>query len=170
MLRWAAGDQESRQLGIPAKSPFAGIMTSWERLKAGAGAVLMMDGFLTVFLYLVRAPDGSYGLFLAPVVCALPVLATYLFCGARSRLAQRRHVLVADRLFRVPSDEVVSLPSSMVVKGLENPTASDEDSAWTEEDDEDIEESVDVDTEWRTSFSAGAAPADHLVDPERRER
>lgn len=169
VLRWAAGDQESRRLGIPAQSPFARIMTRWEGLKVCAGGVLMMDGFLTVFLYFARRPDETYGLFLAPVVCALPILTTYLISGARIRLAQRRHVLVADRLFRVPSDEVVSLPSSMVVEGLRSPAANDADSIWTQ-DDEDLEEPLDEDTEWRTSFSADAAPADHLVDPERRER
>ncbi|WP_394214589.1 hypothetical protein [Brachybacterium vulturis] len=131
VLRWAADDHASRQLGIPAMSPFAGIMTSWERLRFCAGGVLMMDGFLTVFLFLVRRPDEPYGLFLAPVICALPILAVYLLSGARSRLAQRRHVLVVERLFRMPTD--------------------DADSAWTE-DEENVEESVDGDTEWRTSF------------------
>lgn len=143
-------------------------MTSWERLKVGAGAVLLMDCFLTVFLFLVRRPDESYGLFLAPIVFALPILAISLLCGARSRLAQRRHVLVADRLFRVPSEGVVTLAPSRVVEGLEDPSSSDDGSAWTE-DDEGFEEAVDEDTEWRTSFSAGAAPADHRVDPEWRE-
>lgn len=169
VLRWAAGDPASRQLGIPAKSPFAEIMISWELLKFCAFSVLMMDGFLTVFLFAVRRSDEPYGLFLAPVICALPILATYLVSSARSRLAQRRHVLVADRLFRVPSDEEVSMPSSMVVEGLEHPTAVDADFASSSAD-EDFEEFVDEDTEWTTSFSAGAPAADHLVDPDRRER
>lgn len=144
-------------------------MSSWERLKVCAGGVLLMDGFLTVFLFLARRSDESYGLFLAPVVCALPVLATYVISGARSRLAQRRHVLVADRLFRMPSDEAVALPYSTVVEGPGDPTEDDEVFA-SMADDDGFEEAVDGDTEWRSSFSAGAPSADHLVDPERRER
>lgn len=169
VLQWANSDSASRQLGIPADSPFVGIMISWELLKFCAFNVLMMDVFLTVFLFAVRESSESYGLFLAPVVCALPILVTHLVSSARSRVAQRRHVLLADRLFRVPSDEEVSMPSSMVVEGLEYPTEVDTGSA-SSPGVEDFEELVEEDTEWRTSFSAGAPSADHLVDPDRRER
>lgn len=151
VLRWAADDDASRRLGIPAQSPFAGIMASWQRLQLCAGGVLTMDGFLAVFLYLVHRSGEPDGLFLAPVACALPILAAYLLCSARLRLAQRRHVLAADRLFRVPRADAVSLPTTMTVEGLGHPVDSDGDFA-SPSGDEGFEKTVDKNTEWKSGF------------------
>ncbi|MGP5717831.1 hypothetical protein ACTXO9_18305 [Brachybacterium tyrofermentans] len=164
MLRWAAGHDETRTLGIPAKSPFVEISASWERLRFCAGAVIMMDGFLAVFLFAIREPDDPYGMFLLPVAIALPFLAVYALCANRVQAAYRRHSLLADRLFRVPSDVEDSLPASVSLEGLEYPATVEE------IDVQEVDEETSIEnTDWMSDFSTGSAPSDHFVEPERRE-
>lgn len=164
LLRWAAGTEETRTLGIPAKSPFVGISNSWVLLRYCAGAVVMMDGFLAVFLFTIREPDDPYGLFLLPVAIGLAFLAVYAFCGNQVQVAHRRHSLLADRLFRVPSDMEDSLPPSVSMEGLEYPTIVEE------FDVQEVDEETSIEnTDWTSDFSSGSAPSGHFVDPERRE-
>lgn len=170
VLRWAAGEESTRKLGIPAKSPFVGIAATWEGLQFCAGAVVLMNAFLTVFLFAVRRPEDPYAVFLLPALCALPFLVTYLFCGGRAHAAKRRHALVADRLYRVPVDEEVSLPSSISLEGLCYPDDAWEVPAPEAEGDRAPVVAALEETTWTSDFSASAAPSDHLVDPDRRER
>lgn len=178
VLRWAAGGESTRKLGIPAKSPFFEIKTAWEGLQYCAGAVVAMDLFLAVFFFAVRESDESIGLVLLPVLCALPFAALYLICGRRVLAAQRRHALVADRLFRLPSDQEMSLPESVSLEGLVYPMDGGKAPArGTDDDAEEVEaaEELDLetsfeDTEWKTSFSSRTAPSDHLARRDRPER
>ena len=174
VMRWAAGEDSTRTLGIPAKSPYFEIATAWEGLQNAAGAVVVMDLFLTVFLFAVRRSDESIGLFLLPALCALPFVAIYLLSRRRLLVAKRRHALVADRLFRLPGHQEMSLPESVSLEGMEYPTNGTTTPARRREDEAEDEagevarETSFEDTEWTTSFSSRATPSDHRASRDRQ--
>lgn len=168
------GDPNAEPLVFPAKSPYFEIATAWEGLQNAAGAVVVMDLFLTVFLFAVRRSDESIGLFLLPALCALPFVAIYLLSRRRLLVAKRRHALVADRLFRLPGHLEMSLPESVSLEGLEypadgtkTPARRSEDEAEDEAGEVDRETSFE-DTEWTTSFSSRATPSDHRASRDRQ--
>lgn len=167
VLRVAREEGEAQFSGIPVRSPFHGIWSSWSFL--GVCLKWALGGYVAVAA-IAWMTDASDAVFIV-LAYAAPVALILLPVHLRTKVWKRRDDLLDVQLYRDKHDarsrEGFFLDHPLE-EGEEEPGSWDEHAPDADEPGRVGEGSRGA--EWRTGFSAASAPADHLVDPERRER